>query len=145
MYLQKHHALSGVVFLAFDFVSKLRSAGRIRTYDQLVTSVPLLLMGWTISSSFLDAGRFPDRLSDQVLPCGIVSTPSLTFVGAWLGIALGRNRWGFPEFTSFFNSSSDEKLPLTASRSTTELPRSEVYKLLRNIAPKGDRCILTEK
>ena len=56
------------------------SAGRDRTYDQLVTSCLSLLRGWTISSSGLDARRFPDQLLDQVLPYGIVSTPSLVFL-----------------------------------------------------------------
>ena len=76
-----------------------------------------------------------------VLSFEIVSTPAFAEASAgmpsasikdWLGIAqpfvlkiiLKTKGLDFPEFTSFFNLGFPRKLPVTAGRSTTELPRN---------------------
>ncbi len=71
----------------------------------------------------------PLRDSLYTFPAPVLFLKDKTGAGLGSGLPSADGRWGFPEFTSFFNSPYDEKLPLTASRSTTELPRSETQKL----------------
>ena len=99
--LKTKDTLSGIFHFHLLKISKICSAGRIRTYDQLVTCSPPITggMDYIIIQTLSGCGALRPF---GLLPCGIVSTPSPTLVvGAWLRIALDQRSVGFPEFTSF--------------------------------------------
>lgn len=90
------------------------SRGRIRTDDQLITLIPLLLMGvdYLITISF-DLGVGRSRMYSSslctFLPCGRLGS--------------GLSQWDFPEFTQCSFKSFLSKLQyFTVNCSTAELP-----------------------